>query len=119
MTAHEKRGFAALSPEQRREMASAGGKAAQASGRGHRFTVEEARAAGQKGGAVIASRPGHMTEIGRKGGASLSSDREHMAEIGRIGGAVTSAKPGHMIEIAHRGGAATRALHAQTEPEAS
>lgn len=98
MTAHEKRGFAALSPEQRREMASAGGKAAQASGRGHRFTVEEARAAGQKGGVAIAQ------------------DREHMQRIGRAGGLVVSARPGHMTELARNGGKSTSA---RTEPEAS
>lgn len=46
-----RRGFAAMSPEKQREIASLGGKAAQATGRGHRFTSEEARAAGRKGGA--------------------------------------------------------------------
>jgi general stress protein YciG len=45
-----RRGFAALSPERRREIASMGGKASHAAGTGHRFTVEEARAAGSKGG---------------------------------------------------------------------
>lgn len=48
------RGFAAMDPEQQRRIASEGGKASHASGRGHRFTPEEARAAGRKGG--MASR---------------------------------------------------------------
>jgi len=34
----------------------------------HRFTREEARAAGIKGGGAVASRPGHMAALGRKGG---------------------------------------------------
>lgn len=43
-----KRGFAVLSPEKKREIASMGGKAAHEHGRAHRFTTEEARAAGKK-----------------------------------------------------------------------
>lgn len=46
-----KRGFAALSPERRREIASKGGKASHAAGTGHRFASgEEAAAMGRKGG---------------------------------------------------------------------
>jgi len=45
-----RRGFAAMSPEQRRKIASMGGRASQAKGTGHKFTSEEARAAGAKGG---------------------------------------------------------------------
>ncbi|HEX8427130.1 KGG domain-containing protein [Hymenobacter sp.] len=44
------RGFAAMDPEQQRRIASEGGRASHESGRGHRFTAEEARAAGRKGG---------------------------------------------------------------------
>ncbi len=46
--ARSKRGFAVLSPEKKREIASMGGKAAHEHGRAHRFTSEEARAAGKK-----------------------------------------------------------------------
>ena len=42
------RGFAAMSPEKKREIASLGGRAAHASGRAHQFRTEEARAAGTK-----------------------------------------------------------------------
>jgi len=42
------RGFQTLTPEQRREIASQGGRAAHASGNAHEFTTEEARAAGSK-----------------------------------------------------------------------
>ncbi|WP_202912923.1 KGG domain-containing protein [Deinococcus kurensis] len=44
------RGFARLDPERQRAIASAGGRAAHASGNAHQFTSAEARAAGRKGG---------------------------------------------------------------------
>jgi general stress protein YciG len=62
------KGFRRLSPEQRRAIASKGGRTAHEKGTAHRFTEEEARAAGKKGGQIIAA------------------DREHMRQIGRIGG---------------------------------
>jgi hypothetical protein len=43
-------GFAALTPERRKEIASLGGKAAHAQGVGHQWTEETARIAGRKGG---------------------------------------------------------------------
>lgn len=53
------KGFAAISPERRREIASKGGKAAHAKGTAHKFTTDEARAAGTKGGnAFHATRGG-------------------------------------------------------------
>ena len=42
------RGFAAMTPEKKREIAGMGGRAAHAAGRAHRFSSEEARAAGKK-----------------------------------------------------------------------
>jgi general stress protein YciG len=44
------RGFAGMDPEQQRQIASMGGKAAHESGNAHEFTSEEAREAGRKGG---------------------------------------------------------------------
>lgn len=66
----QKRGFALLSPEKQREIASKGGRAAQKNDSCHRFekNSEEARAAGKKGGAVVSSDAKHMAEIGRLGG---------------------------------------------------
>lgn len=46
------RGFASMTPERRREIASAGGRAAHEQGTAHRWTREEAREAGRKGGAA-------------------------------------------------------------------
>jgi general stress protein YciG len=48
--AKKPQGFAALSIERRREIASQGGRAAHALGTAHRFTSEQARSAGQRGG---------------------------------------------------------------------
>jgi hypothetical protein len=50
------RGFAAMDKEKQREIARSGGRAAHKKGSAHEWTVEEARAAGRKGG--IASRGG-------------------------------------------------------------
>lgn len=63
-----RRGFAAMSPEQHRDIASRGGKKAHALGRAHRFTPEEAKAAGHKGGAKVSQDRAHMAAIGRRGG---------------------------------------------------
>jgi general stress protein YciG len=45
-----RRGFAAMSPELLRELSRRGGVAAHTAGSAHRFTREEAKAAGRKGG---------------------------------------------------------------------
>ena len=52
-----RRGFAAMSPEQQRRIASEGGRASHESGKGHRFSSEEARAAGRKGGQISRRGP--------------------------------------------------------------
>jgi uncharacterized protein len=48
--AKKRRGFAAMSREKQREIASKGGKIAHARKTAHEFTSEEARLAGKKGG---------------------------------------------------------------------
>lgn len=50
------RGFALLSKEAIKEISSKGGKAAHACGRAHRYTSEEARLNGAKGGRIAAER---------------------------------------------------------------
>ena len=45
-----RRGFASMSPEKQREIASKGGRAAHAKGTAHEWSAEEAREAGRKGG---------------------------------------------------------------------
>lgn len=48
--AKSRRGFAAMSPERQREIASQGGRAAHQQGVAHEWNKDEARAAGKKGG---------------------------------------------------------------------
>lgn len=57
-TAKTPRGFAALTPEERKRIAAMGGRASHASGMGHEWTRAEARRAGRKGG--IISRRGKI-----------------------------------------------------------
>lgn len=64
----QKRGFACVAPERLREIAGKGGRAAHAKGTAHRFTSEEARAAGAKGGQKVSENREHMRKIGRRGG---------------------------------------------------
>jgi general stress protein YciG len=68
------RGFAAMSPERQKAIASEGGRAAHKQGVAHEWSSDEAR------------------EAGRKGGQSVSRNREHMSEIGRKGGQVSGTK---------------------------
>lgn len=44
------RGFGSMDKERQREIASMGGRAAHAKGTGHRWTTDEAREFGRKGG---------------------------------------------------------------------
>src|ERR1700755_1301495 len=68
------KGFAAMSEEQRKKIASAGGKAAHAKGKAHKFNSLSAREAGKKGGSAISKNKEYMAEIGRKGGLSRSQN---------------------------------------------
>ena len=57
-----RRGFAAMSPERQREIASQGGRAAHQQGVAHQWSREEAKEAGRKGGkASVRSRTGRDT----------------------------------------------------------
>jgi general stress protein YciG len=49
------RGFAGMDPERQRSIASEGGRAAHEQGKAHKFTPEEAREAGRKGGMASGS----------------------------------------------------------------
>lgn len=69
----DKRGFASLSRARLREVAQQGGQAAHRKGTAHEFTVEEARAAGRKGGYEVSRNRAHMAAIGRKGGQRSAS----------------------------------------------
>lgn len=53
MNQKQPRGFANMTPEQRRETSRMGGKAAHAKGTAHKWTPEEAKIAGSKGGKAV------------------------------------------------------------------
>lgn len=94
-----RRGFAAMSPEQHKNIASRGGKKAHALGVAHRFTSEEAKAAG------------------RKGGAKVSRDRAHMAAIGRRGGKVSPSVQAQDVEFASDDRAVGEPVRGETEAQ--
>jgi len=78
----KKRGFATLSKERVREIASKGGKSAHEQGTAHEFTSEEAKAAGRKGGLAMHRKyPGRTQEIGRMGGRARA-ENAHLTKEG-------------------------------------
>ncbi len=76
------RGFAAMDAARQKEIASKGGKAAHEKGTAHRFTADEARVAGRKGGESVSRNRRHMAEIGREGGRKSLSQREEGQQSG-------------------------------------
>ena len=58
----ERRGFASMSPEKQREIASKGGRAAHQKGTAHEWTSDEARNAGRKGGQISRGGRGRLME---------------------------------------------------------
>jgi general stress protein YciG len=75
MEGKRKRGLAAMDPEKRREIQRLGGQAAHRLGKAHKFTAEEAREAGKKGGRVLSRDRAHMAEIGLRGAVSPRRQR--------------------------------------------
>ena len=63
----ERRGFASMSPEKQREIASKGGRAAHTKGTAHEWTSEEARSAGRKGGMISRGGRGRLVSDGEPG----------------------------------------------------
>ena len=59
-TQKERRGFASMSPEKQREIASKGGRAAHEKGTAHEWSADEARSAGRKGGQVSRGGRGRL-----------------------------------------------------------
>jgi general stress protein YciG len=63
-TRKERRGFASMSPEKQREIASKGGRAAHQKGTAHEWSSDEAREAGRKGGMASRGGRGKLPAIG-------------------------------------------------------
>jgi general stress protein YciG len=70
----ERRGFASMSPEKQREIASKGGRAAHQKGTAHEWTSEEARSAGRKGGQISRGGRGRLVEGDGVVGVESTSD---------------------------------------------
>ncbi len=60
----ERRGFASMSPEKQREIASKGGRAAHMKGTAHEWSSDEARKAGRKGGQISRGGRGRLPSDG-------------------------------------------------------
>jgi hypothetical protein len=58
----ERRGFASMSREKQREIASKGGRAAHQKGTAHEWTSDEARSAGRKGGQISRGGRGRLVD---------------------------------------------------------
>ena len=70
----ERRGFASMSPEKQREIASKGGRAAHEKGTAHEWTADEARAAGRKGGQISRGGRGRLVSTAANSGAPAGTD---------------------------------------------
>jgi general stress protein YciG len=79
----ERRGFASMTPEKQREIASKGGRAAHQKGTAHEWTSDEARSAGRKGG-----------QISRGGRGRLVEEQSEAAESIRFAQSTTGASDG-------------------------
>ena len=66
----ERRGFASMTPEKQREIASKGGRAAHQKGTAHEWTSEEARSAGRKGGQISRGGRGRLADDATPAGAT-------------------------------------------------
>ena len=60
-TRKARRGFASMSVEKQREIASKGGRAAHAKGTAHEWSADEARTAGRKGGQMSRGGRGKLS----------------------------------------------------------
>jgi general stress protein YciG len=62
VTEKPKQGFATMSPERQRELASKGGRTVHERGLGHQWTSEEAKEMGRIGGRITAERRKRLKE---------------------------------------------------------
>lgn len=76
----ERRGFASMSAEKQREIASKGGRAAHEKGTAHEWTPDEARAAGRKGGQISRGGRGRLMSPA----APLTASPSGMAHVAGV-----------------------------------
>ena len=80
----ERRGFASMTPEKQREIASKGGRAAHEKGTAHEWTPDEARAAGRKGGQISRGGRGRLVPTSGAEGTNLNAAPGSGPEPGRV-----------------------------------
>ena len=78
----ERRGFASMSAEKQREIASKGGRAAHEKGTAHEWMADEARNAGRKGGQVSCGGRGRLVVLqeATQAGTEPDSTADNRAE---------------------------------------
>ena len=77
----ERRGFASMSAEKQREIASKGGRAAHEKGTAHEWTPDEARVAGRKGGQISRGGRGRLIPHDAAEGSAMGT--AHVAGMDR------------------------------------
>ena len=82
----ERRGFASMTPEKQREIASKGGRAAHQKGTAHEWTSEEARSAGRKGGQISRGGRGRLSGDGQPEGARIDEGVETPSDAAALDG---------------------------------
>lgn len=80
----ERRGFASMSLEKQREIASKGGRAAHEKGTAHEWTPDEARAAGRKGGQISRGGRGRLAPVSSVDPNNFGSAHVSGMEPGRV-----------------------------------
>jgi hypothetical protein len=75
----ERRGFASMTAERQREIASKGGRAAHQKGTAHEWSADEARAAGRKGGHASRGGRGRLRSTGETWPATVAALRENFS----------------------------------------
>jgi general stress protein YciG len=112
------RGFASMSPERQREIASKGGRAAHEKGTAHEWTAEEARQAGRKGGETVSRDRAHMAAIGREGGGARGARNRRDAQQQEQGGeAGNEGREGMSASGREAGGSGGQSAGARREGE--
>ena len=80
----ERRGFASMSLDKQREIASKGGRAAHEKGTAHEWTPDEARAAGRKGGQISRGGRGRLASSAMEFTSISGSAHVSGIEPGRV-----------------------------------
>jgi general stress protein YciG len=89
----ERRGFASMSPEKQREIASKGGRAAHQKGTAHEWTSEEARSAGRKGGQISRGGRGRLVDAPETQMESESGEMSNRRDVSGPGGSDSMSGP--------------------------